>query len=53
MEQDLVSEIIFDTSVGSQEMDYLSRWAKIFKPSVRCSRPAARENAAFFSGQQN
>ncbi len=53
MELDLVSEIVFDSGVSAQEMNYLSRWAKIFKPSVRCSRSAPRQNTAFFSGQQN
>jgi hypothetical protein len=55
LEVDAVAEIVFDSSVSSHEVNYITRWARIFKPSLRgiYSPPASSpSHAAFFSSQQ-
>jgi hypothetical protein len=35
LEDDCVDAIVFDPSIGKQEMQYITRWAHIFKPAIR------------------
>ncbi len=55
LEVDAVEGIVFDQSVGLQEVNYLTRWARIFKPALKCLQyqiSRRSPNAAFFSSTQ-
>lgn len=55
LEDDCVDGIVFDRSVAQQEIQYISRWANIFKPSIRCYEIGTnrrRGNAAFIASPQ-
>jgi hypothetical protein len=56
LEIDAVTEIIFDASVSTHEVSYITRWARIFKPSLRGVHHSIASNpshAAFFSSQKS
>jgi len=37
LESNQVDAIVFDNSVDIWERDYVSRWARIFKPQLQCT----------------
>jgi hypothetical protein len=49
LEVDAVEEIMFDSSVSAHEVSYITRWARIFKPSLRSIRTSPHSPAIFSS----
>ncbi len=52
LETDVITEIVFDSSVGRQEVQYITRWAHIFKPEIRCSGCGTSNHSAVLASSQ-
>jgi hypothetical protein len=52
LETDVITEIIFDSSVSRQEVQYITRWAHIFKPAIHCSGCGTPGYSAFIASSQ-